>query len=89
MNDIHKEILKLTAEWYELISGDINKDRDCHWRIETCWSYGKEPEYRIYHYGYICDNIEIACDSYETALKELKKLIQRCIEREKSVIKLQ
>lgn len=86
--DIQKEIKKLTEEWYELISGDHHKDRDCHWYIESRWSYGEDPEFRVMHNGYVTDNIEIACDSYETALMELRTLIKRAIERVKESNKL-
>lgn len=86
--DLQKEIKILTAEWYELISGDHHKDRDCHWYIESRWSYGEDPEFRVMHNGYVTDNIEIACDSYETALMELRTLIKRSIERVKESNKL-
>lgn len=88
MIDIQKQILKLTEEWYELVSGNHHKDRDCHWYIETRWSYGEKPEYRVFHNGYVTDNIEIACDSYETALIELRNILKRAIEREKELDKL-
>jgi hypothetical protein len=34
------------------------------------------------------DDIEIACDSYETALMELRTILKRAIEREKESKKL-
>ena len=86
--DIQTEIFKLSEEWYELISSDHHKDKDCHWHIETRWSYGEQPEFRVLHYGYITDDIEIACDSYETALIELRTILKRAIEREKESKKL-
>ena len=86
--DIQKEIIKLSEEWYELISGDVHKDRDCHWYIETRWSYGEQPEFIVLHNGYVTDDIEIACDSYETALIELRTIIKRAIERQKELEKL-
>ena len=61
MTDVQKDIVKLTEEWYELISGNHHKDRDCHWYIETRWSYGEQPEYRVFHNGYVTDDIEISC----------------------------
>ncbi len=88
MTDIQKQILKLTEEWYELVSGNHHKDRDCHWYIETRWSYGETPEYRVFHNGYVTDDIEISCDSYETALIELRNILKRAIEREKELDKL-
>jgi hypothetical protein len=87
-DDIQKDIVKLTEEWYELISSNHHKDKDCHWYIETRWSYGEKPEYRVLHNGYVTDDIEIACDSYETALTELRIILKRAIEREKELEKL-
>ncbi len=86
--DIQKEIVKLSEQWYELISSNHHKDKDCHWYIETRWSYGEQPEFRVLHHGYITDDIEIACDSYDTALMELRTIIKRAIEREKELEKL-
>ena len=81
MTEIQNEILKLTTEWDELVCSDLHKDRDCHWYIETRWSYGGTPEYRVFHNGYVTDEIEIACDTYETALEELRTILKRAIER--------
>ena len=85
--DIHKEILELTKEWQKALyeQNGVHKDRDCHWHIETCWSYGQEPDYYVYHYGYIAGDQRIACDSYETALEELKKVLQKCINEQKNL----
>jgi len=85
--DIQTEINKLSEEWYELISGNHHKDKDCHWYIETRWSYGEQPEFRVLHNGYVTDDIEIACDSYETALLELRTIIKRAIKRQKELAK--
>ena len=52
------DITNLTAVWYELIGGDHHKDRDCHWYVETKWSYGNTPTYKVHHFGYILDTIE-------------------------------
>lgn len=86
--DIQEEIIQLTEQWYELISGNHHKDKDCHWYIETRWSYGEQPEFRVLHNGYVTDDIEITCDSYETALTELRTIIKRAIQREKEAKKL-
>ena len=88
MTDIQKDIVRLSEEWHDLISGDHHKDKDCHWYIETRWSYGEQPEFRVLHHGYVTDDIEIACDSYDTALMELRTIIKRAIEREKELEKL-
>jgi hypothetical protein len=82
--DIHQEILLLTKEWYSLISGGHHKDRDCHWNIETRWSYGNPPNYYVYHYGYLVANeIAIKASSYEDALNKLKKALENTIANEK------
>ena len=75
MSDIIEEITNLTDEWYHLIGKDHHKDRDCHWYIETKWSYGFPPKYLVCHYGYILDEIEEECDSYELALTRLKDIL--------------
>jgi hypothetical protein len=75
MNDIIQEITILTREWYDLIGPDHHKDRDCHWYIETKWSYGNTPTYIIQHYGYILNDIEENWSSYELAMQRLKELL--------------
>lgn len=76
MNNIIEEITKLTDEWYSLIGSDHHKDRDCHWYIETKWSYGNSPVYIVQHYGYIIDEINEVCSTYEDALKTLKRILE-------------
>ncbi len=83
MSPIIQEITKLTEEWYILIGPDHHKDRDCHWYIETIWSYGNKPEYIIRHYGYILDEIEERWESYELALGRLKEILEEKIKEEK------
>jgi hypothetical protein len=79
-----KEITELTDEWYYLIGKDHHKDRDCHWYIETRWSYGYEPVYVVQHFGYILDTIEQEHDTYEKALEALKNVLISAIEEEKA-----
>ncbi len=71
-----KEITDLTQQWYTLIGPDHHKDRDCHWYIETKWSYGGLPEHRIVHHGYIIGKIEETWQTYELALLRLKELLK-------------
>lgn len=87
MTNINQEIVKLTQEWRSLLSSGHHKDRDCHWYIETVWSYGQEPKYYARHYGYILDEISIACVSYEDALNALKNELESAIEKEKESLK--
>jgi len=82
MDRILNEITNLTDQWYRLIGPDHHKDRDCHWYIETKWSYGEPPKYYVQHFGYILDDIVIPCTSYEKALDALKKLLQESIKKE-------
>lgn len=81
MQKIIDEINILSEQWYELVGQDHHKDRDCHWYITTTWSYGLPPKYKIEHHGYILDEFLIECNTYESALIELRRLIQRAIER--------
>ncbi len=83
MNNTIREITDLTEQWYKLIGSDHHKDRDCHWYIETKWSYGCSPVYIIRHYGYILDEIEETWTSYEAALNRLKEILTQKIEEEK------
>jgi hypothetical protein len=83
MENLTSEITTLTEEWYHLIGKDHHKDRDCHWYIETKWSYGYPPIYTVQHYGYILDNIEEECSSYEEALTVLRDTLKEKIEEEK------
>lgn len=78
-----ESITVLTKEWQALVCADHYKDRDLHWTIETRWSYGKEPVYIIYHYGYVAEKIEEPCASYEDALERLARILRVAIETEK------
>ncbi len=75
MKSIIEEITELTAEWYKTIGPDHHKDRDCHWYIETKWSYGQPPLYTIQHFGYILDDIKENWSTYELALERLKETL--------------
>jgi hypothetical protein len=80
-----EEITKLSEDWYFLIGKDHHKDRDCHWYIETKWSYGHPPMYTVQHFGYIIHpNVEIECHSYDEALTLLKNLLKQHIAEEKN-----
>jgi hypothetical protein len=83
MENIIQEITKLTDEWYRLIGSDHHKDRDCHWYIETKWSYGQPPKYSVQHFGYILDEIVETWTDYNMALNRLKEILIEKIEEEK------
>ena len=82
MRSVIEEITELTDVWYKLIGPDHHKDRDCHWYIETKWSYGYPPKYSIQHWGYILDDIVEECNSYDEALLKLKEILIEKIEEE-------
>ena len=77
--NIEQEITKLTREWYDLIGGDHHKERDCHWYIETVWSYSNSPTYKVIHHGYVYDRIDENWSSYEGALNRLREIITDAI----------
>lgn len=78
-----KRITELSAQYYELIGGEHHKDRDCHWNIETLWSYGKPPVYIVEHKGYLHETEKATFDSYETAMAFLRDELIEAIEIEK------
>jgi hypothetical protein len=82
-DDVIVEITALANEWYFLIGKSHHKDRDCHWHVETKWSYGHPPKYIVRHDGYILDKIEEECSCYEEALTILRDTLKEKIEEEK------
>jgi hypothetical protein len=85
--EILNEITELSKEWYILIGGDHHKDRDCHFYINTVWSYGHKQKYRVEHYGYIFRNVEEEFDTYHEAamfllnkIKEMIKIVEKDFE---------
>jgi hypothetical protein len=73
--NIEQEITKLTQEWYSLMGDDHHKDRDCHWYIETKWSYGQNPTHCVIHHGYVYKRIEENWSSYDGALNRLREIL--------------
>lgn len=47
--------LELMKRWYEYVSVQHHKDRDCHWYIEVDYAYGDPPTYIAMHQGYVYD----------------------------------
>ena len=78
--EILDQITELSKEWYILIGGDHHKDRDCHFYINTVWSYGQKQKYRVEHYGYIFRDIEEEFDTYNEAAQFLLSKIKEMIE---------
>jgi hypothetical protein len=81
--ELIQSITNLTNQWYKLIGPEHHKDRDCHWYLNTCWSYGDEPSYVVKHNGYLLDPIEKSFPSHIEALKFLKSKLIKAIEEEK------
>jgi len=81
--DILDQITELSKEWYILIGGDHHKDHDCHFYINTVWSYGQKQKYRVDHFGYIVEEIEEEFDTYREAAIFLLNKITEMIKIEK------
>lgn len=73
-------IQELVSAWYEYVSFDHHKDRDCHWYIETitdyCYDGEIKTDYVVKHYGYIADSHQH--DNYQT-LEDAQKCLIRTI----------
>jgi hypothetical protein len=82
MKDKIQTITQLTDEWYKLIGKDHHKDRDCHFYINTVWSYGKDQTYRVEHHGYVADEIDEDFETYDKALDFLEYKLQKMIKEE-------
>lgn len=79
---------QLTETWYNIISGDHHKDKDCHFRVFVLheeYSYGNPPQRKqmwvLEHCGYILDDVMMYFDTeqqlFEWACEWLQKAIQR------------
>lgn len=79
MNDVSRDITRLTEIWYRLVNRDHHKDRDCHWGIDMTWSYGNNPVFRVWHEGYVHDRVELKKSSMFAALTALQSEIRRAI----------
>jgi len=79
---IEKQIAELGAKYYNLIGPEHHKDRDCHWTIETKWSYGNDPVFIVEHKGYLHETERSTFDSYETALIFLRDELKDAVEIE-------
>jgi hypothetical protein len=76
-----EQITELTTEWQTLVYAQgHHKDKDCHWSIETRWSYGDSPRYVVQHYGYIRPNeINVKYSTYPEAVRGLKLVLEEAI----------
>lgn len=89
-NDLYQslilEITNLTDDWYNLIcdgNEKYPKDRDCNWYIRIEWSCGLKPIYIVEHQGKILSEFYVQCETYESALLTLKKLLKTAIQKYK------
>ena len=83
--DLELVVHGLIKSYYQLISGDHHKDRDCHFFIAKRWSYADDPYYEIMHSGYIMDTQPEQRDMYHTykdARAGLIAMLTRGIESE-------
>ena len=80
---IEKEIADLAKQYHTLIAGEHHKDRDCHWYVETIWSYGESPKYMVRHKGYIYHRVEAVCATYQNALRLLRDELASAVNQEK------
>lgn len=77
------KITEFASEYHKLIAGDHHKDKDCHWSIETRWSYGQEPKFIVRHRGYLFHDVDAICDSYAGALAVLRDELKTAVTLER------
>jgi hypothetical protein len=88
MSEFESKINRLTELWYQHVSLDYHKDRDCHWYIQETWSYGQPPYYTAQHWGYVFTPDEAKTDEWtryptmEAAEEGLYKLLLRAFDQE-------
>jgi hypothetical protein len=68
---MHQEITELCNIWQSIVACDHHKDRDCHWGLDTIWSYGQSTEYIIHHDGYLYKEVDEKFDTYTGAVRAL------------------
>jgi hypothetical protein len=76
----HQKIVELNKIWYDLITCEYHKDRDCHFYIITDYQYGEKVVYTVQHVGYI--NHRYDDTDWETIAEaeiELIKVLSECI----------
>lgn len=79
LNELSAEVTALTSLWMRLVNVDSHKDRDCHWTIETVWSYGESPTFRVYHEGYVYKSVNIERPTMYDALYALRNELKNAI----------
>lgn len=76
---IDEELQDLTSKWFEYVSLDHHKDRDCHFYITLDYKYGGMPIFGIDHYGYVGDEFHAKAHTLDKAKKILKERIEQMI----------
>lgn len=84
MTPTQQKTSALVALWYQLVNLGHHKDRDCHWNLETTYSYDGRLAFRVSHYGYVHREVDRECASYPEAeaalLEELVKAFEEQFE---------
>lgn len=87
MTKTEKEIVRLSGIWYDYVSQDHHKDKDCHWFIEKVYSYGQAPLYQAYHWGYMGEDFQgNKCKTIEEAEEELLNAIRYIIKKQRDKV---
>jgi hypothetical protein len=81
--DLNKEIIRLTELWYKYVNLSHHKDCDCHWYINSLWSYGAKPHYEVEHNGYVFEADPVIYSTYQQAQKGLIKMLNKAFKEEK------
>lgn len=76
------QIEALADKYYNMITHDHHKDRDCHFHIEKIFSYGEDTGWHIYHLGYLNEIREGPFSTYQEAEDCLAFLLEDIIETE-------
>ncbi len=74
-------ICKLMALWYRTIGLRRHEDRDCHFTIETRFSYGGQVRFILKHQGHLEKDIQEEFWSYELAEQALMQHLNRRIRK--------
>lgn len=79
---ISEKIVDLTDKWYRYIGPMHHKDRDCHWHIETSYSYGEKPTYTAFINGYLFSDQREPRDNFAQAEKDLLDMVKEAVQTE-------
>ena len=77
MKNIYTEndLIDVMSKWYDLISKNHHKDRDCHFNICKRFSYGNKWHYYIEHHGYLFDSNIVPDKEYNSYYEARESLI--------------